>query len=316
MRNTKTKFFVLFFLVVSFFKTSNVFSKEAVTPEEMYTQAMKMMDRGNHEKATILFEKIKTKYPLSQYANLSELRVADSFYKRNLYVEAIDSYQTFIKLHPKHADLDYVTYQIGKCAMKDAPGYAQQDQASTERALFILKDFEVKFPNSKYLKEAKDLIFKARERLANKLFSVGKFYYQRSRVQIGKSEHDSSCLASINRFQETVNQYPEQEKYVTKALYYSYSCQIETNDLESAEKTLNSMKALYPNSNYISKMSRVISKIDRSSIKKSNKIEQDNKSPSSLDSQNKAINSDNSTEKSSDNNSLEIKASSLDEKTE
>lgn len=145
-------------------------------PQRLYEKAMKSMNRGYYDDAIQDFEKLRNTYPFSKYAVEAELKVADARFKKKEYADAADEYRTFAKLHPKHEQVDYATFQVGRSLFLEAPRSVDRDQSSTERALEELRAFLVKFPDSKYADEASKMVGEGRDRLAEKELYVGRYY--------------------------------------------------------------------------------------------------------------------------------------------
>ena len=89
-------------------------SEETGTAQELAWDGMDAYEDGNYKDAIEYFQKLKDWYPFSKYANLAELKIADSHYHLEEYDEAIFAYEEFEKLHPRNEAIPYVIYQIGR----------------------------------------------------------------------------------------------------------------------------------------------------------------------------------------------------------
>jgi outer membrane protein assembly factor BamD len=174
------------------------------TPEANYEAGVDELKDGNYPEAIKFFEYVKTKYPFSKYAPLSELRLADLKFKQDHYVEAADAYQQFVTLHPSHEEVDYADFRVGLSYLKDAPGdfvlfppAYEKDQRQVEKAAKALRKFVEERPTSKYLPEAKKLLADAEGRLAAHEWYVGEYYYKRGR-----------WAGAAGRYQALVDKYP------------------------------------------------------------------------------------------------------------
>ena len=74
----------------------------SVSAQKNYDKGMKELDRQDWIAASKYFGFIKSRFPYSKYAVLAELRLADAEFGAEQYLEAIDAYRLFIKLHPTH----------------------------------------------------------------------------------------------------------------------------------------------------------------------------------------------------------------------
>ena len=136
--------------------------------------------------ASQYFNYTKTKFPFSQYAPLSALRVADAAYLQDKYIEAIDAYKNFMKDHPTHPKVDYASFQIAKCHYKDLPSgfflfppVYEKDQGALVETQGAIRDFLLSFPKSDSRPEAERLLADVRHRLAEHEMYVARFYLGR-----------------------------------------------------------------------------------------------------------------------------------------
>jgi outer membrane protein assembly factor BamD len=232
-------------------------AREPQTPEEMYQLAVRLLDHSNFQRSVELLERIKTRYPFSQYAVLAELRIGDSHFKKGEYPEAVDSYQSFIKLHPRHPEVDYVIYMIAKSEFEQAPSVAQRDQAATKRMLSAIQTFEERFPNSKYTTEVQKMRLEGRRRLAQGVFAVGKFYYRRGRFVGSRQARTTAFEAAIHRFDQVVDEYPDVKDIGAEALFYMGHCQARLHRKADVLNTLDRLKTRFPESRRIARLTAI-----------------------------------------------------------
>ena len=178
--------------------------KYGSTPEANYDAGVEEMKDGNFTEAVKFFEYVKTKYPFSKYAPLSDLRLADLKFKQDRFIEAADAYQQFVTLHPTHEEVDYAELRVGMSYLREAPGeFAlfppsyEKDQRQVEKAAKSLRHFVQTRPESKYLPEAKKLLADAEGRLAAHEWYVGEYYYKRS-----------LWAGAAGRYETLVDKYP------------------------------------------------------------------------------------------------------------
>lgn len=147
-------------------------------PENLYRRGLRQLRRGYYDEAIISFEKVKNHFPFNQYSVLSELRVADALFEKDSYIESIDAYRQFTRLHPRHSEIDYAIYRMARAEFKVASKVPQRDQSSTERGLKKLRGFERRFPDSEYVEEVLRIRTEARTRLAKRMLQVGNYYWK------------------------------------------------------------------------------------------------------------------------------------------
>lgn len=178
---------------------SSIFSKTSKesTAEELAQEGMDHLKNGNHFKAQESFQKIKDRYPFSQYGLLADLKLADVHYYKEEYDEAVASYREFEKLHPTNEALPYVVYQVGMCYFKQILG-DDRDQSSTTSAQSEFQRLLNTYPDSPYAPDARQKIKECREWLARHEFYIGRFYFRTKRYD-----------AAIKRLTKLAADYPE-----------------------------------------------------------------------------------------------------------
>jgi len=148
------------------------------------------MESGLYPEAIKELGDVKTKYPYSKFATLAELRIADTYYKRATYIEAIDSYKSFLKLHPNHPDSPYAMFRIGEAYSEQAPSdwfilppAAEKDQADTRLAITAYRELIARYPDDEMTKQARERLALQRRKLADHELYVASFYFKRDYFQ-------------------------------------------------------------------------------------------------------------------------------------
>lgn len=160
---------------------------------------------GEYDKAITYFQFVRSKYPFSMYASLSDLRIADVRYAQQKWFEAASAYEVFIRLHPRHERVPYASYRVGVSYYNAIPSdffllpkAASRDQTYTKEALSALERFILEFPQSEFVPDAqakRSLLF---SRLAQHNQFVAAYYHRRGRD-----------LAAIHRYLRVQELYPE-----------------------------------------------------------------------------------------------------------
>jgi outer membrane protein assembly factor BamD len=188
-----------------------VFSSEEEEEEETPAQLMSLgtdyLDRGYYEGAAEAFQKVKDRYPYSQYAVTAELKMGDALFKRELYEEAYETYSEFERLHPKNPNVPYVIYMKGMCHFEQI-STTDRDQSSTLQAREEFERLIKRFPNHEYAEKAALKLRKCYIYLADHELYVGHFYFK------GKNYR-----AAIGRYRYILENYPDLGQY-QEALEY------------------------------------------------------------------------------------------------
>jgi outer membrane protein assembly factor BamD len=184
--------------------------EEVPSAEGYYQRAVELLEGRrtllffrdvNYPRAIELFQEVIDNYPYSDYATLSELKIADIQFDRGNYLEAAGYYQDFVELHPTHAEVPYALYRHGLCAYAQI-NEADRDQSSTHDAIEQFQALIERYPDSEYADDARARLQDASDMLARHDVEVGDFY-------LGRGE----CHAAARRYRQALSAYPDHSDY-------------------------------------------------------------------------------------------------------
>jgi len=167
------------------------------TPQAVYEDGMKLLQKKKYERAAEAFRKFKEEFPLSDYTPLVDLRIADAHFFDKKYAEAIILYEEFRKLHPLHPEMPYAIYQLGMCRYNQMRS-PDRDQTETEKAIEQFRYLIENFPQSPYAAKAKKSMQACQKQLADHEFHIGHFYFRMKKYK-----------AALGRFEGILKKYPE-----------------------------------------------------------------------------------------------------------
>ena len=223
------------------------------TVDKLYKEAKKAMDRANYEKAVKYYEFLETRYPFGVIGRQSLLDIAYVYYKTGKYDEAITSCDRFIRLYPQNPSVDYAYYLKGLVNFDRDRGLAdrllsidesQRDPSDALKAFQVFKELGEKFPNSPYLKDARQRMVYLRNLLARYEMNVANYYMRRG-----------AFVAAANRARYVVENY-ERSSLVPEALVIMAKCYkiLEMNDLYA--DTMRVLRLNYPNDKGIQELEK------------------------------------------------------------
>ena len=163
--------------------------------EQIYNDAWVWVEEGEWIFAGIQFSEVERQHPYSIWARRSLLMSSFSFYMANRYADSIQTANTFIQLHPGNRDVPYA-YYLKAVSLYEQIVDINRDQARTSQALAALQDLVQRYPDSEYARDARLKIDLARDHLAGKEMTIGRFYLR-----------EGNPLASIIRFRTVVDDY-------------------------------------------------------------------------------------------------------------
>ncbi len=138
-----------------------------------------------------------------------------SYYQKN-YADAENLFKGFLGVFPNSPKAEEVSFMQAYSFYKQSP-IAELEQTNTSKAIGMMQNFIITYPNSERVKEAAEIIAMGRQKLEKKEFNAANLYYNLSHYK----------AAGIS-FSSLINAYPESEKgdfYQLMAIksYYEYA---------------------------------------------------------------------------------------------
>jgi outer membrane protein assembly factor BamD len=188
------------------------------------------------------FEFVKTKFPYLEASKEAELRLADTDFVQDRFIEAREKYQAFVKLHPTHPKVDYAAYQAALTHVKELPSDffllppgEEKDQTDVQAVYRSMNDFLRQHPKSEYAKDAKVHAEDAKRRMAEHELYVAAFYKKRERWN-----------AVAQRLEGMLARYPGTQ-YEAEALFTLHEAYVKLKDTTRAQETLRKVLQRLPN---------------------------------------------------------------------
>lgn len=207
-----------------------------------YTAGEKALKSGRHLDALKYFDHVRYKFPYSAQAALADLAIGDTNFDREKYLEAIDAYRNFLKLHPNHPKADYAQFRIAESYYKDIPSdfflfppSTEKDQTSVRDARNGFEEFLKLYPASEHVAQSKKLLGEILARLAQHEMAVADFYLHHDRLP-----------AAVNRLTRLVEDYPQSE-LAAPALLKLARTLVKLEKKDQARATLEKLLKDYPN---------------------------------------------------------------------
>jgi len=158
--------------------------------QENYQEALLAYRHDNCIDAEPVFRRIRREFPYSRFAALSELRIADCKFKDGHFAEAISAYRRFVRFRPSHTQVPYARFRIAESHFEQipkdwllSPPSFERDQGPTREALRQLRRYVLDFPDDDRLPEARRMVEKCLQLLAQHELYVARFYIERDAWQ-------------------------------------------------------------------------------------------------------------------------------------
>ncbi len=215
----------------------------SVSAQKNYDKGMEALKKKNWGNAAKFFSFIKSRFPYSKYAVLAELRLADSQYGAEDYLEAVDSYKLFIKFHPTHEMVinGYASFKIGQAYFAQLPGdwwllppSYEKDQSPVEDAEEELRRYVEKYPESPYRKDAEKILADVSRRLAAHEWYVAHYYWDKGKP-----------MGTVLRLRRLLEKYPG-VGYDEEALWLLGRAYAKVQMTDRARATWSDLVAKFP----------------------------------------------------------------------
>ena len=197
------KFILVSFIIVFVTSCSKEIIKESKLDEknlnlqmiEAYKEGLSSLEGGDVLFAAKKFNEAEILYPQSIWAPRAALMAAYSYYIQDYYSDAVAELERFIKVYPKHENLDYAYFLL-------ATSYYEQivDEKKDLQSLLKAKEnfllISNNYPNTDYAIDASFKLDLINDILASKEMYIGRYYFEKKK-----------WVSAINRFRTVIDQY-------------------------------------------------------------------------------------------------------------
>ena len=177
-------------LALSFFNSSC--SKDEVEierPEKVYyDQAQRRIKVNNYYGAIESLQKIETQYPFGKYAEQAQVELIYCQYMNGDDIAAHAASERFIRLHPRHPNIDYAYFMKGMSSYTRDSGtlarvintdLSTRDISGAKLAFSEFTEFLTRFPDSQYAPYAKKRLVYIRNLVAKNELAAADYYIKR-----------------------------------------------------------------------------------------------------------------------------------------
>ncbi len=171
----------------------------------LYSAAKERLESKDYEKAIDYYEKLEARYPFGPQSQQAQLDIAYAYYRNDEAAAAVAAAQRFIKLHPRHPNVDYAYYIKGLANYVKTGGlvsrivrkdYSKRDTGAAMEAFQDFSELTRPFPYSKYSEDAAQRMLFLKNTLAMYEVHVARYYLSRG-----------AFVAAANRARYVVENY-------------------------------------------------------------------------------------------------------------
>jgi outer membrane assembly lipoprotein YfiO len=155
---------------------------------QLYNAAKEALGNSDYEKAIKLYSKLEARFPYGRYTQQAQLETAYAHYKAGESAAAIAAADRFIKLHPRHPNVDYAYYMRGLASFEPGKSFlerffpqdgAQRDPSTAREAFRYFSELVQRYPDSRYSQDAIQRMTYLRNSLARYEIQVADYYMRR-----------------------------------------------------------------------------------------------------------------------------------------
>ncbi len=174
--------------------------------EELYAEAQRALNARNYSTAIDLYRRLTTQFPFGRHAEQAQLDMAYAMYRGNQPERGLTTLDRFIRTYPTHPNVDYAWYLKGLIHYDQSMGFLRRlfpdqvvdrDQQSARQAFNDFRELIQRYPQSRYVADARQRMVFLRNVMAEYEIEVGEYYFRRG-----------AYIAALNRARYTIEHFP------------------------------------------------------------------------------------------------------------
>jgi len=208
------KFLLLLFSILILASCSKDEARKSIIKEkslelqvlESYQEGVDYLKNGDALYAALKFNEAELLFPQSKWAPKSALMAAYAYYSQDYLKDAIAELDRFLKVYPKHKNLDYVYYLLAISYYEQIVD-EKKDLQSIIKAKYYFEIVIKNYPKTSYAIDSEFKIDLINDLIAAKEMYIGRYYFKKKK-----------WISAINRFKTVVEDY-ETTIYAEEALH-------------------------------------------------------------------------------------------------
>jgi len=174
---------------------------------ELYQAARDSLSARNYTQAITLYKQLRNRFPFGRYAEQGQLDLAFAYHEAGEPENVTATVERFIRTYPTHPNVDYAYYLRGLTYYEQNVGFlsrmfperiSTRDQANAKTSFDYFSELIRRYPESRYVPDARQRMVFLRNNLAAYEVEVAKYYVRRK-----------AYVAAINRAQYVLETYPQ-----------------------------------------------------------------------------------------------------------
>lgn len=215
---------------------------------QLYEDAKGYLDNQSWGRAIQSYKMLQTRYPFGRYTEQSMLDLSYAYFKGGDEQSALSTLDRFIRTYPAHPNVDYAYYLKGLVNYEQNLGFLarmmptrvrDRDQSSARDAFLDFSELLRRFPDSRYVPDARQRMVFLRNNLASYEILVADYYIRRK-----------AYIAAVNRARYVLEVYPNTPETV-EALVILHKAYIELELPKLADSSWEVLELNFPDHYYV-----------------------------------------------------------------
>ncbi len=215
---------------------------------QLYKDAKRYLDNKSWSRAILSYKTLQTRYPFGRYTEQSMLDLSYAQYKGRNEQSALSTLDRFIRTYPTHPNVDYAYYLKGLVNYQQNLGFLERmmptrvrdrDQSAARDAFLDFSELLRRFPDSRYVPDARQRMVFLRNNLASYEVLVAEYYIRRK-----------AYIAAVNRARYVLEVYPNTPETV-EALVVLHKAYTELELPQLANSSWDVLELNYPDHYYV-----------------------------------------------------------------
>lgn len=158
------------------------------TETDFYEVIQRNLNSRNWRMAIENLQALEAQFPFGTYAEQAQLELMYAHYRTANYDEAITAADRFIRLHPRHPNVDYAFYIKGLSSLAQSRSFfgnflptdnTSRDPGAARDSFATFTELLSRFPDSAYAADTRKRMIFLRNLLARYEINVANYYFER-----------------------------------------------------------------------------------------------------------------------------------------
>jgi outer membrane protein assembly factor BamD len=216
-------------------------------PAAVFQEGEEFYGAKRYEDAIAQYKKVRDAYASTELSTSAELRIADSYFESERFIEASSAYEEFRKLHPTHQKAPYALYRAGLSNFSLITGI-DRDQTPQKNTVVYFEQFLKLYPKSEFAPDVVEKLEAVRSQQLQYEQYVAEFYYRTEKYG-----------AVIKRLEDALVAFPKNSLH-DQTWYLIGAAYLKSGEADKAREAFNRLSTDYPDSKFIMEAGKLLEK--------------------------------------------------------